>query len=369
MELRAPIRFNNRDKTQFYTTLHQRVDAFFNEKGLSKHANPSIVFKTILLLSVYLLPLVLLIWLQPGFGVSLALWALMGIAMAGVGMNVMHDANHGAFSASPGINTLLGYSLNLLGGSVFNWKLQHNYLHHTYTNIVNWDDDIADKPGLRLSPHTAVKPAHRFQWLHAIVIYGLVTLYWVTAKDFLQFIRYTRKGVNKNTVSQNRVQLARIIAVKLMYFFVFLGVPLLFGLPAWEVLAGFLLMHVIGGIILTVVFQLAHTVEETAFPLPNAQGTIENEWAIHQMQTTVNFSRQNRLLSWYVGGLNFQVEHHLFPKICHIHYPRIAAIVQRTAAEFNVPYLEHKNLFQALRSHFATLRRFGRLPDLDEVLG
>lgn len=369
MDIPAPIRFNNRDKTQFYATLHQRVDAFFKEKGLSKHANLSLVFKTILLLSAYLLPLVLLIWLQPGMVATFSLWALMGIAMAGVGMNVMHDANHGAFSASPGVNALLGYSLNLLGGSVFNWQLQHNYLHHTYTNIVHWDDDIADKPALRLSPHTELKPVHRSQWLHAIAIYGLATLYWVTAKDFLQFARYIRNGVNKSSPSQNQVRLAKIIAVKLMYFFVFLGVPLLFGLPAWEVLAGFLLMHMVGGIILTVVFQLAHTVEQTAYPLPNAQGTIENEWAIHQMQTTVNFSRNNRLLSWYVGGLNFQVEHHLFPKICHIHYPRIADIVQRTAAEFNVPYFEHKNLNQALRSHFATLRRFGRLPDLNEVLG
>jgi len=369
MEFPPPIRFNNRDKSQYYAMLHQHVEAFFKEKGLSKHANPGAVFKTIFLLAAYLFPLVLLVWLQPGFGVSLAFWALMGVAMAGVGMNVMHDANHGAFSDKPGINILLGYSLNLLGGSTFNWKLQHNYLHHTYTNIMNWDDDIADKPALRLSPHTVVKPVHRFQWLHALAIYGLVTLYWVTAKDFLQFARYTRNGVNKSTVSQNRVVLAKIIAVKLAYFCVFLGVPLFVGLPLWEVLSGFLLMHVIGGIILTLVFQLAHTVEETTFPLPTAQGTIENEWAIHQMQTTVNFSRRNRLLSWYVGGLNFQVEHHLFPKICHVHYPRIASIVERTAAEFNIPYLEHKSLFHALRSHFATLRRFGRLPDLDEVIG
>jgi len=281
----------------------------------------------------------------------------------------MHDANHGAFSSNPKINTFLGYSLNLLGGAVSNWKWQHNNLHHTFTNIAHYDDDIADKPGLRLSPHTTVKAPHRSQWFHAIFIYSIVTLYWATAKDFMQFVRYRRIGVNKNSPAQNRVLLAQIIGVKILYFSIFLALPILAGLPVLQVVGGFLLMHFICGIILTVIFQLAHTVEETTFPQPSAHGVIENEWAIHQMNTTVNFSRKNRILSWYVGGLNFQVEHHLFPKICHVHYPRIASIVERTASEFNVPYLEHKTFGHALRSHFATLRRFGRLPELDELMG
>lgn len=369
MALIQPIRFISQDKSQFYSTLHNRVEAYFKEKGLSKYANREVVIKTVVLISAYLLPLVLNIWIQPAFGWSLALWALMGVAMAGVGMSIMHDANHGAYSPNPRINTLVGYSLTLLGGSISNWKWQHNHLHHTFTNIAHYDDDIADKPALRLSPHTEVKTVHRFQWLHAILIYCLVTLYWVTAKDFLQFARYTRNGVNKNAAPENRVLLAKIIGVKLFYFTTFLALPILSGLPVWEVIAGFLLMHAIGGTILTVIFQLAHSVEETTFPLPNEHGIIENEWAIHQMNTTVNFSRQNRCLSWYAGGLNFQVEHHLFPKICHVHYPRIADIVQRTAAEFHVPYLEHKSFARALRSHFATLRHFGKLPDMDEMMG
>jgi linoleoyl-CoA desaturase len=185
----------------------------------------------------------------------------------------------------------------------------------------------------------------------------------------MQFARYKRNGVNKNPDSKNRLEFIRMVAIKIIYFSFFAGLPLAFGLPFWEVLVGFLVMHLVGGIILTVVFQLAHTVEETTFPLPNEQGIIQNEWAIHQMETTVNFSRRNRLLSWYVGGLNFQVEHHLFPKICHVHYPKIAEIVQNTAQEFNVPYLEHKSFGHALRSHFATLQRLGKLPDLNEVIG
>lgn len=368
MALIQPIRFVSQDKTQFYHTLHARVDSYFKENNLSKHADAQVVVKTVVLLSAYVAPLALMMWFQPPLGWSVAAWALMGLAMAGIGMSIMHDANHGAYSSSPFVNTWLGHSLNLLGGSVTNWKLQHNTLHHTFTNIAHYDDDIADKPGLRLSPHTEVKPVHRFQWLHAIFIYGLVTLYWATAKDFLQYARYTRNGVNKYSPARNRVFLAQIVASKIIYFFLFLVLPIWAGLPVLHVVLGFLLMHLISGVILTVIFQLAHTVEETTFPQPKA-GVIENEWAIHQMNTTVNFSRENRLLSWYVGGLNFQVEHHLFPKICHVHYPRIAGIVQQTASEFNVPYLEHKTFACALRSHFATLRQLGKLPHMDELMG
>jgi linoleoyl-CoA desaturase len=127
-------------------------------------------------------------------------------------------------------------------------------------------------------------------------------------------------------------------------------------------------MHFFGGLILSFVFQLAHTVEGTDHPLPDETGTINNEWAIHQMTTTVNFSRKNRLISWYVGGLNFQVEHHLFPRICHIHYPKIADIVKTTATEYKVPYMENNSFFSAIKSHFATLKRLGKLPDLNEIM-
>lgn len=365
----APIRFTANERSKFYSTLNARVEAYFKEKGLSKHANASVVFKAIVLMSVYLGPLFIMSWIQPTLGWSLALWALMGLGMAGVGMSVMHDANHGAFSKNPRVNDWIGYSLLLLGGSILNWKLQHNTLHHTFTNITHYDDDIADKPGLRLSPHTEVKRSHRTQWFHAIFLYGLTTFYWVTGKDFAQYVRYTRTGVNKNTPAQNRVFLAKIIVIKLCYFSLFLGLPILAGLPVLPVIAGFLLMHFIAGVILTIIFQLAHTVEETIHPQPTKQGTIENEWAIHQMQTTVDFSQHNRILSWYIGGLNFQVEHHLFPKICHVHYPRIASIVKNTATEFNVPYLVHQSFGRALRSHFALLRRLGKLPRMDEMMG
>ena len=130
MGVKAPIRFISKEKTQFYSILSQRVDAYFQQNGLSKYADASIILKTVILLSAYLLPLVYMTWYQPGFALSLALWAFMGFAMAGVGMGIMHDANHGAFSNNAQVNKWLGYSINLLGGSGVTWKLQHNILHH-----------------------------------------------------------------------------------------------------------------------------------------------------------------------------------------------------------------------------------------------
>ena len=202
-----------------------------------------------------------------------------------------------------------------------------------------------------------------------MLVYSIVTLYWFVAKDFLQYARYVRLGIIKQDRKGRNVILTKIIAVKLGYTLVFFGLPMYFGIPFIQVFGGFLLMHAIAGMVLTTIFQLAHTVEETSHPVPNVEGIIENDWAIHQMNTTVNFSPRNKMLSWYVGGLNFQVEHHLFPRMCHVHYPGIAPIVKKTAQEFGIPYLEHKTFGKAVGSHIATLRRFGKFPDLDEVMG
>jgi linoleoyl-CoA desaturase len=366
---KGPLRFVSKDKNQFFSVLKKRVDAHFKENNLSKHANATMVIKTIVLMIGYLGSFALMLTILPGFWGSMALWAMMGLSVAGIGMSIMHDANHGAYSNNETVNTLVGHTLNLCGGAVFNWKLQHNVLHHMYTNVSGHDDDIQDRAILRFSPHSEIKGIQRFQFVYAFVFYGLLTLYWVIGKDFVQYVQYINNGVNTNTKAQNVGLMVRILATKVFYIGLFILTPIMvFNIPVGLVLGGFFLMHFIAGIILTTVFQLAHTVEGTTHPLPNANGTIENDWAIHQMNTTVNFSRHNKWISWYVGGLNFQVEHHLFPKICHVHYPEIAPIVKATAEEFGVPYLENETFGQAVQSHINTLYRFGRLPDWNEAL-
>ena len=369
MKLKGKIKFVNKGKSEFFGVLKKRVDSYFQENHISKNANSTMVAKSILMLMGYILPYVLIISFNITSAWALLLWSLMGIAMAGVGMSVMHDANHGAYTSSDKTNAWIGYSLNLMGGSVHNWKLQHNILHHTYTNVCGMDEDIADRLVLKFSPHTKVKWFHKFQPFYVFFFYGIITGYWVFLKDLIQFSQFTKNGVNPQSKRQNIVTFIKIGIAKIFYLFIFIVAPIfIFNIPVWQVVVGFSIMHFIAGITLSVVFQLAHTVDETTHPLPNLSGNIENDWAIHQMNTTVNFSPNNSWLSWYVGGLNYQVEHHLFPKICHVHYPQIAKIVRETAEEYGIPYLEHETFFGAIKSHLKALKKFGRLPLMSDVV-
>lgn len=368
----SPIRFidKDKDKALFFATLRKRVDGYFRENKISKHCNTTMVVKTVILLSSYILPFIAILVFNPSFPIALLLWAVMGFGLSGIGMSVMHDANHGAYSSSHKTNYWMGHTLNLLGGSVFNWKMQHNVMHHTYTNIVHYDDDIADKLILKFNPHTEVKWYHRLQVVYAFFFYGILTLYWSLLKDFVQFGKYTKQGVNTCSKKENKIIFLKIVISKICYWAVLFVLPVfVFHIPFSQVLLGFLLMEFISGVVLTVIFQLAHTVEGTTHPLPNTDMTIENNWAVHQMNTTVNFSRKSKWISWYVGGLNFQVEHHLFPNICHVHYPAISEIVKSTAEEFGVPYLENETFVKALNSHVRAIISFGKLPDMNEAIG
>ncbi len=363
MKLQGKIKFVPNQKTPFFQVLKKRIDEHFATNGISKNANAAMVLKSIVLLSCYIFPFVFLLASHPSFFVALGVWILMGVSLAGIGMSVMHDANHGAYSSSKWVNTMMGHTLNLLGGSVFNWKLQHNILHHTYTNIVPLDEDIQDRLVLRFSPHTQVKKYQKNQWFYAFFFYGLLSLYWVVAKDLVQLISFTKNGVNPHTKKETFWIFIKISAVKIVYLAVMFALPMLyFNFGFLELLGGFVLMHFIAGLILTVVFQLAHTVEGTAHPVANESGNIENDWAIHQLNTTVNFSKNNWFVTWYVGGLNYQIEHHLFPRICHIHYPEIAPIVKATAEEFGIEYMENKTFTDAVQSHINLLKKFGTTP-------
>lgn len=363
------LRFIPRERSPFFTTVRSRVEAYFQEKKIAKTANTEMVVKTIVLLGTYLITYGVLV--SGAFPVWV-LWvnaAIMGASVAGIGMSIMHDANHGAYSRSAKVNEWVGYSLNLAGGAVFNWKLQHNILHHTYTNISTHDEDVKNRAVLRFSPNGLVKPFHRFQFVYAFLFYGLITLYWVLAKDLVQLQLFKRIGVNRNSPRENTILFWKITFIKIAYLTAFMVGPVYFGgLSIGLTIGLFVFMHFVAGIILTLVFQLAHTVEGTDHPLPNEDNVIAEDWAIHQLKTTKNFSRNNRLLSWYLGGLNYQVEHHLFPKICHVHYPAISHIVKATAEEFGIPYQENPDFLTALKSHVRYLKELGELPSWNDAI-
>jgi linoleoyl-CoA desaturase len=359
--MKVKVKFTNKDKTQFFNVLKQRVDNYFIENNISQHANAHMVFKTIFMITLYFVPYALIITeIATGWAFWLC-WGVVGLGLAGIGMSVMHDANHGAYSSSNFVNRFVGTILNIVGGDSNNWKVQHNHLHHTFTNIQGHDEDVNDKVGMRFSPNGKYNKAQKFQVFYVFFFYSLMTLYWTTAKDYDQFYRYGKAGHDRSKGWGRFKNFFTIFFWKMFYLAYIIGIPVfVVGIVWWKVLLGFLVLHAVAGLILSIVFQLAHVVENTIFPTPDENGNIETEWAIHQLQTTADFAKDNWLVTFYVGGLNYQAIHHLFPRICHVHYPAIAPIVAETAKEFGVPYIYNESFTSAFLSHVRFIRQLGR---------
>ncbi len=318
------------------------------------------IAKTVVMLLVFFLPIIIIstgIINQPFM--LLALYIISGFGMAGIGMGVMHDAIHGSYSKNQKINKILGYSLNLIGANANVWRIQHNVLHHTYTNIEHADDDINAPLFLRFSPHAKKYWLHKFQHFYAWFFYGLSTISWVTSKDYVRLRRYHKMGLldpNKDL----KKEILKITIWKIAYFSYTLVLPIIIApVSPWIVILGFLAMHFITGLLISMVFQVAHIMPDTAFPLPDKNGHIEGDWISHQLATTTNFSPKSKIFSWLIGGLNYQIEHHLLPNICHVHYNKLSVIVADTAKEFNVPYHSKKNFVTALNDHYKMLRLLG----------
>ncbi|MBA4056760.1 MAG: acyl-CoA desaturase, partial [Marivirga sp.] len=265
------------------------------------------VIKTIFMFGLYIIPYFLIVtstvtgslWL-------IGLMVLMGFGLAGIGLSVMHDANHGAYSNKAWINTVIGYSINFVGATAFNWKMQHNVLHHTYTNIHEEDEDISPRGVLRLNPHSSWNHMHRYQFIYAWFLYGLMTLVWMVSKDFIRLARYQRNGLVKKHKANLINEWVILIGTKLFYAGYIIIIPIaVTSLLWWQVLVGFLIMHYLAGFLLAIIFQPAHVIEGTQFPLPDKNNALENNWAVHQLLTTTNFANKSIWFSWYVGGLNF----------------------------------------------------------------
>jgi linoleoyl-CoA desaturase len=363
--MKSSIRFSS-TKPEFYSTLNQRVNEYFKSRNLSRTGNVEMFVKTIFMFSLYIIPYVMMITgMVTNLWAMFALCCVMGVAIGGIGLSVMHDANHGAYSSKTWVNNLLGLSLNVVGGNAFNWKVQHNVLHHTYTNIHDVDEDISPRGVLRLSPHGEWKSFHRFQHFYAWFFYGLMTIVWVLVKDYVRIQKYQKDGMVKKQKASFAGEWTVLVLSKSIYvLYIFVLPMVLLSLTWWQVLLGFLIMHYIAGFILAVIFQPAHVIDGTEYPLPDEGGKMDNSWAMHQLYTTTNFANDSRLLSWYVGGLNFQVEHHLFPGVCHVHYRKISGIVKSTAEEFGLPYKAEPTFFGALCGHARLLKQLGVKPSL-----
>ncbi len=357
-------RYSAPDGDAFYKALRKKVNQYFKDNDIKKTGNASLYVKTVLLFLLLWVPFALTIVIAdlPWY-LYCGLWTLTGFGMAGVGFSVMHDAVHDTFSSNRKLNNLIGhFAMFFIGGFAENWKIQHNHKHHTYTNVTGIDEDIRSPiPALRFTPDVPKRNIHKFQFLYAWFFYGLMTFMWTTTKDVKQLLQFKSEGFYDGRSKAYRRELSRLVVWKLSYYVLYLGAPIYFtDYSIWLILAGYSCKHFFAGLTTSSVFQPAHVTTRTEYPKIEVDNTIANSWAAHQILTTQNFAMKSKLFSWYVGGLNFQIEHHLFPNICHVHYKKLSPIVQDVVRDFNLPYFQQPTFASAIYDHGKMLYDLGR---------
>jgi len=342
----------------FHTELKQRISEYFKEVGRSSTGNYQLFIKAVVLMVSFALVYTHLVFFTPAVLWQVLESILLGGLVAAIGFNVMHDGAHGSFSKYKWVNQLAAFSLNILGGNSFMWNVKHNIIHHAYTNVDGVDDDMDIQPWMRMGITQKKYKMHRYQHLYFWVLYSLLYIFWVFVLDYQKYFKgkVGNMPVKKMALNDHFV----FWGFKIVHLFLFVGLPIyMVGFESW--LISFLIFTLVAGFVLSLVFQLAHTVEHTAFPMPDKiTGKMEDEWAIHQIKTTANFATKNKLVSWLVGGLNFQIEHHLFPKVSHVHYPAISKIIKKACEEHGIHYIEYRKVWYAVVSHVAFLRQMGR---------
>lgn len=353
--------FSNKNN-EFYQSLKDSVEQYFINGKKQKTGDARLFIKSAVLISSAIGMYALLIVGHPAGWIALLVSALLGFVLASIGFCVMHDANHGSYSNNQRLNHLMGLiSSNGLGANAYFWKQKHNIIHHTYTNVDGIDDDIAKSPIIRQCPTQKWVPAHQVQHLYLPFIYSLTSIFWIFFMDFTKY--FSRKIYTTEAWKMSLQDHLIFWLTKVYYAAVFIVIPIMvWGWAYW--LIGFLTMNAMMGLTLSFVFQLAHVLENTEFehvPLDTSKH-IETAWAEHQLKTTSNFAMNNAVISWFAGGLNFQIEHHLFPKVSHVHYPAISRIVQEKCREFHMPYNQYPTMGSALASHFRFMKSLGKKP-------
>jgi len=353
-----PITFKAGDHT-FFNATKRSVDDYFDSRDLKKTGSPGLFMKTTFYIASAFLVYYLLLFGHYAILIQILLCILLGFVLAFIAINVMHDANHGSFSESKRTNYIMGLTMNALGSNAFIWKIRHN-LHHTFTNVDGIDYDIANWPLFRQAPTQSWKPIHRYQHLYMLPLYGFNTLEWLLVSDFVNY--FTKRIAN---IAIQKISLQEHLIFWGSKAICLLGYILI---PAWllgwqNALIGFFIVQFTMSFILTVVFQLAHLVTNTSFESAGLEPKqLETDWAVHEVMTSSNFATNNKLLNWFAGGLNFQIEHHLFPNISHVHYPAISEIVRKECIRHDLPYHSYPTLSAAFTSHVQYMKKLG-LPD------
>lgn len=342
----------------FHSELKRKVQAYFDETKLDVKGGGKLYTKALVFITVHICTYLFLILFTPPVWLALPCCVLLGLSTAAIGFNIMHDGSHGSLSKSPLVNKLSACTLDFLGASSYMWNSKHNIIHHTYTNIEGMDDDIEAGIFLRLAPAQRHYKMHRYQHLYFWALYGLLYLFWVFFTDYKKYFR--QKVGNVPIPKMAFTDHLMFWAFKINHIALYVLLPI-YLVGFWSWLVGFTVYAFSCGFVLSIVFQLAHTVTEASFPQAlQPENKMQDEWALHQLKTTANFATDNKIITWLIGGLNYQVEHHLFPKISHIHYPAISKIIKKYCEDRGLPYLEHSKMQLAIQSHRRHLKAMGR---------
>lgn len=352
------VTFNNRSP-EFFNALKSAVDRYFEQTGRRRTGDWRLYLKTAVLVTTAVGLYFLLLFVPMHAAVAIPLCVLLGMAMTFVGFNVMHDACHGSYSSRKWVNEVFGLTHNFLGGNASLWKLKHNIVHHTYTNVDGVDDDINNMPFMRECSSQPWKPIHRYQAVYMFFLYGFTSLFMFGTDYLKYFSRRIHTTPIKHFTAMDHIL---FWVGKVFFIFVYIVIPILVvGWKPW--LIGFAVVQFSMGLTLALTFQLAHVVEHAEFDVAGTDPKrIENEWAIHQVKTTANFAMANRVVTWLLGGLNHQIEHHLFPRVSHVHYPALSRIVKETCHRFDLDYMNFPTTRSAIASHYRFMREMGRKP-------
>jgi linoleoyl-CoA desaturase len=347
-------------KPSLHVELRNRIQQYFDKKGILSTGNSKLYWKAVILSVALMVTYVHLVFFTPAIYFALPECGLLGLIIASVGFNVMHDGGHGSFSQNKSWNKFAAWSINFLGANNFMWNMKHNIIHHSYTNIHGVDDDIEVNGLMRFAPTQVHKKLHKYQYIYFWGLYSLLYIWWIIFTDYKKyFSRKVGEVPLKKMAFRNHLD---FWMSKLLHAGIFVVIPIIFcGWLPW--LIGFLTMGIIAGLGLSIVFQLAHAVPHTEFPTAiDDSNKMADEFAVHQLKTTANFAMNNKVIGWLVGGLNYQIEHHLFPKVSHIHYPAISKIVRDVCKEYNIPYLSYKTFSGAILEHIRFLKEMGKKP-------
>jgi len=354
---------STKQKDDFFRDLKGRVNNYFKEKGISKYANAAMVFKTVFAFTAWGIMYAILITnkLSFSYAATIAGFCALGFVNIFIAFAVMHDACHHAYSKNKKINRLLGYSMNFIGGNSYLFTKMHNS-HHAFVNIHGIDVTLESHGLFRFTPHEPHQWFHKFQHIYTPILYMIASAHWVIVKDFKWFFVEDSIG-NKKNIKHPKSEFWMLILSKIFYFSYAIILPIIFlQVPAWLVFIGFLAMHIPSSLTFALIFQVTHVYDGTHYPLPDSEGNIENNYALHVLETTSDFSRGKPAAAWLMGGINLHVIHHLFPTICHIHYQPLTKIVKECVEEYGLEYYEQPSFYAAIKYHMKMLYNL-RKPD------